>query len=213
MNFIFKIKSLINTVRFIVIFKKNKHKNELLEFALRERGVLYKLIQNFSPELMGNSVKSIQPLSKNEIIRIIESDFKIKFFEHFTAIDDAFYCASIGQVQRGFLKNGTAVAIKVQYPDVKSSVNTQLQILKLAAKGAKFTKMSNWNFNISSHLEKIEERLNQELDYQHEIHNLYKYSINNPFAKTKIFNQYCSSFIITQSWIEGAKLLLIKNKF
>ncbi len=37
--------------------------------------------------------------------------------------------ASLGQVYFGKLKSGTAVAVKIQYPEIGSSVETELELM------------------------------------------------------------------------------------
>ncbi|HAX45997.1 MAG TPA: hypothetical protein DCX78_04100 [Nitrospina sp.] len=38
--------------------------------------------------------------------------------------------ASLGQVHFGKLKSGTAVAVKIQYPEIGSSVETELELMR-----------------------------------------------------------------------------------
>lgn len=92
---------------------------------------------------------------------------------HFSSIEEEpFAAASIGQVHRGTLHNGTDVAIKIQYPGVADAVRADLANLDgakslarpmLALLGAS----SNAEF-AGNVLEEIRARMEEELDYVRE---------------------------------------------
>lgn len=205
------IESHINPLRFLKLFKQKNNQNELIELALKERGILFKLMQNLTPELIQNQVIINNAISKKEIVKIIETNLNIIFRDHFKDLNEAVFCASIGQVHKAILKNGTFVAIKVQYPNVKNSISSQLNLLKVAALGSKITKISRWNIDINAHVATIEARLAEELDYQHEEKNLIQFRNKNPDSELFVFPQYSSSMILTQSWIEGINLAVVKK--
>ncbi|MDD4976442.1 MAG: AarF/UbiB family protein [Bacteriovorax sp.] len=194
--------------------------NELICLASEERGILYKLLQHLYPEKIPAMQNQHHSIDKAEIISIIEKELKLKFYDHFTSISEPIICASIGQVHKAELKTGPAsyeaVAIKIQYPNVKKSINSQMQFLKLAAAAAKFGPISKWNISIKSHLLQIEARLNEELDYNHELKNLLIVKNFNSHSNKKSitpFESYCSSQIFTQSWVEGVDLKFIEKNW
>lgn len=207
------LKSHINSLRFLMLFKQKKNQNELVELALKERGMLYKLIQNLTPELIQNQEISNSAISKKEIIDIIETNFKIVFRDHFKDLSEAVFCASIGQVHRATHKNGTTWAIKVQYPNVKKSISSQLNLLKVSALGSKISKIARWKIDINSHVATIEARLTEELDYLHEQKNLIQFRTMNPDCEIYPLSLYSSSLILSQTWIEGHNLVTIKKNW
>lgn len=213
MNLRTYLESHINSLRFLKFFKQNNKQNELVELALKERGMLFKLMQNLTPELIQDQEVTNNPISKKDIILILEANLKISFYEHFQSLSEAVFCASIGQVHKAKLKNGATVAIKVQYPNVKTSINSQLNLLKVAALGTKLSKIAKWNIDINSHIAMIEERLSEELNYLHELNNLIKFKRLNPNCAISIYNQYSSPLVLTQSWINGISLMEVKKKW
>ncbi len=213
MNLIENTKSFIKTVRFLKLFKKKSKQSELVKIAIAEKGILYKIIQNTNPELITNEEVEFNSISKKEIINLIEKNLKIKFSEHFKNISEAKSCASIGQVHKAKLLNGSEVAIKIQYPKVHESIMNQIQLLRVAAVGIKLTKISKWNLDTNDHLNKIASRLNEELDYTHELQNLELYAQKNPSSHIVAYHQYSSQKILTQNWIEGVSLRLANEKF
>ncbi|MDQ2764283.1 MAG: AarF/UbiB family protein, partial [Pseudomonadota bacterium] len=89
-------------------------------------------------------------------------DWRSKFasFSH-----EASAAASLGQVHRGRLPDGTDVACKLQYPDMPSTVEADLRQLKLAM--AVYARMDNAIHQDEIYKE-LRERLREELDYVRE---------------------------------------------
>jgi hypothetical protein len=194
------------------LMKSNGNQQELVQLALQERGILFKLIQNISPELLEQPLAINHAISKNEIIKIIEKNLNINFSKNFTFLSNAIFCASIGQVHRAIMNDGTVVAIKIQYPEVKNSVKAQLSLLTVAAIGSNFSKLSKWKIDINEHIVAIKERLEEELNYTHELKNLIHYSALNSENKIIPYSSFSSQIILTQSWIEGKSLVERKTK-
>ena len=91
--------------------------------------------------------------------------------QHFERIEpEPFAAASIGQVHRALLRDGTAVAVKVQYPGIRKAIEADLnnlgmfELLARPMMGA-FGSSTKFAGNI---LEEIRDRLLEELDYRHE---------------------------------------------
>jgi predicted unusual protein kinase regulating ubiquinone biosynthesis (AarF/ABC1/UbiB family) len=73
-----------------------------------------------------------------------------------------FAAASIGQVHRAITKDGRAVAVKVQYPDIARSITSDLRNVALLRRvvSAAFPGM-----DVRSFIEELGERLREEVDY------------------------------------------------
>ncbi len=89
-------------------------------------------------------------------------------FEH-----EAMAAASLGQVHRAQLKDGTQVAVKIQYPGMAQSIQTDLQLLRGSLRLLKQTmgpaqRALPRQALIDQVLEEIRNQLDQELDYVHE---------------------------------------------
>ncbi len=78
--------------------------------------------------------------------------------------------ASIGQVHRAHLHDGREVVIKVQYPGVAESCDTDLGQLKMALRMARLVKVDK--AVLDDLFEEIRERLHEELDYEQEARNM-----------------------------------------
>lgn len=71
----------------------------------------------------------------------------------------AFAAASLGQVHKAQLKEGTHVAVKIQYPGIDQTVSIDLNLMK------KFLSAIPRKGVILNSLKSIESRLREEVDY------------------------------------------------
>ena len=108
--------------------------------------------------------------------------------------------ASLGQVHRATLQDGTAVAIKVQYPGMQESILSDMNLARMALKPVLRTGL------ILSTLRQLEERLKEEVDYRCELANLEWFREQTfPFALRipKGYREFSSSRVLTMEWMNG----------
>jgi len=100
--------------------------------------------------------------------------------------EKSFASASIGQVHRAVLPNGQAVVVKVQYPGVAESCDSDLKQLKLALKLAGVMKIDK---KLQDELfNEIKESLHAELNYLQEAHNLNVFAAFHNVKDSKLIN-------------------------
>jgi predicted unusual protein kinase regulating ubiquinone biosynthesis (AarF/ABC1/UbiB family) len=136
-------------------------------------------------------------------------DWQARFasFEHKPAA-----AASLGQVHRARAHNGSELACKLQYPDMKSAVEADLRQLE-------------WLFALHRRMEpvidtseigkEIAARLREELDYAREARHVALYrelladvpEVRVPQAWTELSTQR----LLTLDWLDGTKLLAHKS--
>ena len=141
---------------------------------------------------------------KRRMVNELGENWKNFFLDFNTS---ASYAASLGQVHKAKLKNGDLVACKLQYPDMQSAVNVDLNqfriILNLFEKYNKAIKTKKIFLE-------IKDRLVEEIDYENEINNIkifkkifeFNKSVNIP----KIYRNCSTKRLITMSWLEGLSL-------
>ncbi len=83
---------------------------------------------------------------------------------------EPFAAASIGQVHRARVDDGREVVVKVQYPGVDESVDSDLAHLRLALRASGLVHMDRRAYNAL--FEEIRQRLHEELDYCNEADNV-----------------------------------------
>jgi predicted unusual protein kinase regulating ubiquinone biosynthesis (AarF/ABC1/UbiB family) len=115
--------------------------------------------------------------------------------------------ASLGQVHRARLPDGTDVACKLQYPDMPSTVEADLRQLRLAM--AVYHRMDNAIQHEEIYKE-LSERLREELDYRREAAQMRLYGImlaNEPGVSVPVpFTEYSTNRLLTMTWLDGRPL-------
>jgi len=114
---------------------------------------------------ISKSFNSIPPINRALIRKIIKQelgDYPQNIFDSFEG--EAFGSASLGQVHLATL-NDEKFAVKVQYPGIAKSIDSDLGVLKFAL--TRFAKGGN----IDHLMDEITARLNEEVDYEIETKN------------------------------------------
>lgn len=115
--------------------------------------------------------------------------------------------ASIGQVYRARLDSGQEVAVKVQYPGIAQTVRADIKNLRLFAPAAKGLFPG---IDLNSIIDEAEERVLEELDYEHEAQNhrtIARAYRGHPFIRVPdVHTSLCSEVILVSDWLEGKPL-------
>jgi predicted unusual protein kinase regulating ubiquinone biosynthesis (AarF/ABC1/UbiB family) len=111
----------------------------------------------------------VPPLPFARMERLIRSELGGPIGRFFSEFEhDAFAAASIGQVHRAVTRDGTAVAVKVQYPGVAEAVETDLRNLGLLLP---LVKRLAPGLDVKALAAELRERIGEELDYEIEAQN------------------------------------------
>jgi len=154
-------------------FHSENAKEVFKEFT-KLRGTALKIAQGMSmdqgflpeafAEVMTQAQYSVPPINKALVRSIIKrelGDYPEKLFKSFDSV--AFAAASIGQVHRAELKDGRKVAIKIQYPNVRETINSDMAVAKALAK-----RLIKKGSDIEPYFQEIRNTLLEETDYEHE---------------------------------------------
>jgi predicted unusual protein kinase regulating ubiquinone biosynthesis (AarF/ABC1/UbiB family) len=121
---------------------------------------------------------------------------------------EAAAAASLGQVHRATLPDGTEVACKLQYPDMPSVVEADLRQLKLAMN--LYQRMDSALDNGEVYQE-LRDRLREELDYLREAAHQRLYALmlaDQPHVVVPVpVEGYCTTRLLTMTWLEGRPLV------
>ena len=118
--------------------------------------------------------KSSPPMPFSVIRRQIRrelGDEPEALFEHFD--EEPFAAASIGQVHRGRTHDGQEVVVKVQYPAVKESIDSDMRHLRRILKLGGLLKVEEKT--LDAIFAEIRNQLEEELDYRQEAENLKRF--------------------------------------
>ncbi|MFC3122560.1 ABC1 kinase family protein [Agaribacter flavus] len=115
--------------------------------------------------------------------------------------------ASIGQVHRATLKNGRELAIKVQYPGIAESIDSDIDNV---GKLLKLSGLLPPQFDICKLLNEAKAQLKREADYTIERDYLTKYKSligkDSTFVVPDIEPQLCNQHILAMEYIDGIGL-------
>ena len=147
--------------------------NQLKGTALKASQLL-SMELGFLPEGMRQELArahyQVTPLNRALVVKVMRQEFgqdPHSLFQHFDA--RAFAAASLGQVHAATLNNGEAVAVKLQYPGMASSIGSDMRMLRtlLLALGERSGAVPNAAI-IERVMADLEHKLAEELDYLHE---------------------------------------------
>jgi predicted unusual protein kinase regulating ubiquinone biosynthesis (AarF/ABC1/UbiB family) len=115
--------------------------------------------------------------------------------------------ASIGQVHRSRLPSGEHVAVKVQYPDVESAIESDF---KPAAIGTTISSIVYPGAKIDDFIAEARARFLEECDYLHEATAQRRFAAiyeGHPIITVPaIYRIYSSQRVLTSSWLDGSHL-------
>ncbi|GGE56562.1 ABC transporter [Streptosporangium jomthongense] len=143
--------------------------------AAMKVGQIASQTQDFLPREFSDALQKLQkeapPMPFEIILEQIEAELGKPVGELFEYLQEQPYAAaSIGQVHRARLHDGTDVIVKVQYPGVDESCDSDLKQLRLALKLGGLLKMPKES--VDQLFTEIRERLREELDYENEARNI-----------------------------------------
>ncbi len=195
-------------------FHTNNAKEVFKEFT-KLRGTALKIAQGMSmdqgflpeefAEVMSQAQYSVPPINKALVRTIIKrelGDYPENIFAKFDS--QAFAAASIGQVHRAELKSGEKVAVKIQYPNVRETINSDMAVAKSLAR-----RIIKKGQDIDPYFNEIRNTLMEETDYIHEgsqIDQFRKRFGNEVLLIPKWIEEYSTEKVLCMSFIEGRHL-------
>jgi aarF domain-containing kinase len=126
-------------------------------------------------------------------------------FDHFDEQPAA--SASIGQVHRGLI-GGASVAVKVQYPGVQESVDSDLDVLQKVASG--WLAVARRDIDLGGMFDELRSVLHSEADYRHELESQSRFAAllvgDARFVVPRSLPAHSTSRVHTMTWEAGEPL-------
>lgn len=184
------------------------------------RGAFTKLLQLLSmrddilpPQMLDvlTSVQSSVPPMDYDLIRDqLKRELGAPPEEIFARFEpEAFAAASLGQVHRATLRDGTDVVVKVQYPGVESSVRQDLKNIKALLNTMTLIGRDVLRQRVDSNevYQELEERLQEELDYESEARNILlfrrMFADDDEVVIPAVYPEFSSQRVLTMERIDG----------
>nr|WP_155669241.1 AarF/ABC1/UbiB kinase family protein [Ornithinibacillus caprae] len=153
----------------------------------------------------------VPPFPTRDVRNIIEDELGEPIDNAFSEFQESpLAAASIGQVHRAVLTSGEAVAIKIQRPNIKDKIRTDLEILKDIAILAE--KRLEWaaRYHVKDIIDEFAKSLLAELDYRNEGRNAERISKQFNGKKKiyvpKVYWGQTTEKVLTMEFVEGIKL-------
>ena len=156
-------------------------------------------------QLQANAPAMGWPFVRRRMASELGRDWEARFarFSH-----EATAAASLGQVHRATLPDGTEVACKLQYPDMPSVVEAYLRQLRLAM--AVYHRMDKAIHQDEIYKELVQ-RLREELDYEREAAQMRLYTLmlaDHPMVHVPVpFAAFSTKRLLTMTWLDGRPLM------
>ncbi|MCT8139414.1 AarF/ABC1/UbiB kinase family protein [Anaerobacillus sp. CMMVII] len=154
---------------------------------------------------------NVPPFSYQEVQQVFLTEFGVGVEEMFSFFQERpLAAASIGQVHFAVLKTGERVAVKIQRPNIRKVIETDLEILQDIAILAE--RRLDWaaKYQLRDVVEEFAKSLRAEVDYSIEGRNAEKiakqFQDDDKIYIPTVYWEYSSSKILTMEFVEGTKL-------
>lgn len=145
-----------------------------------------------------------------DVRQVIRSELGKDIEQVFASFEeDALASASIGQVHRATLKDGTKVAVKVQHAGIQESMELDFEILRGLVSFMEKTFAATRIWQPREHLEELRLMLERELDYMVEMRNTQRVAHNfrhhSEVHIPKMHPELCTQRLMVMEFVDGVK--------
>lgn len=183
------------------------------EFA-RLRGTALKMAQSMSMDtgllpdefmdVMAGAQYSVPPMNRALVRKRIHDglgQFPELLFDEFEP--EAMAAASLGQVHRARLEDGREVAVKVQYPNVRETIESDLAVARTL-----FGQLAQGD-GLDEHFDEVRTRLREETDYLNEADNIAYFAEQyhgDKLVTPRPVRELTAETVLTMTLVEGQHL-------
>lgn len=165
-------------------------------------------------EALGKLQSHAPPMGRGFVKRRMAAELGPQWESKFASFDyEAAASASLGQVHRAVGHDGAALAVKLQYPDMRSAVEADLVQLGMLFSVHRRMRPAVETTEV---LKELSERLREELDYQREAGMTRLYGLifaDDAYVRVpEIYPDLSTDRVLTMTWLEGRKLLDYKDR-
>lgn len=194
---------------------------ERIRMALEELGPTFvKLGQTFSsredllpPELIVELQKlqdKVEEVDLN-LEEILAQEFSINPADHFKEIQQKpMATASIAQVYKAVLNDGSEVIFKVKKPNVQENIQDDLLLLHDLVKVITTYSDFGARLNLKSAISTFEKSLLEEISLTNEKNNIQQFALNFKNNKEtyvpKVYEEFCTNNILCMEFVDGLKI-------
>ena len=172
----------------------DRNAKDIFKQLTKLRGTALKMAQGMSLdpgiipaefiEVMSQAQYSVPPMNPALVRRLVKQSIGAPVSELFAEFEsDALAAASIGQVHRAILKDGRVAAVKIQYPNIRETIEADLKMARgLARRVVKG--------DIDPFIDEVRSMMMKETDYRQEGESMEFFA-----------DQYADDQLVTPRWI------------
>ncbi|MCA9773229.1 MAG: AarF/ABC1/UbiB kinase family protein [Myxococcales bacterium] len=188
-----------------------------LKGAFMKIGQLLSTQHDLLPSEMVETLSELQadapPMDWDLVRKQLETELGRPIEEAYATFEeDPVSSASLGQVHRGTLHDGTQVAVKIQYPGIDKAVEADLANLESSLK---VFKLYAKEYDPKRVAREIRTHILMELDYVQEAENLALfhelYETRDDVVIPQVYPAYSSRRVLTMEYLDGYRLRDVMN--
>lgn len=187
-----------------------------LEGLLIKVGQLLSIRADLLPHSFINQIKDlvdqVPPSPWNEIKTVLEREWGVPIEEKMQSFGTVpVASASIGEVYRGQLKDGTEVAVKVQRPKIRAIIRTDFRSLSIIFWFAQhFAPVPKGFINFTMLFKELKHVIERELDFTKEMDTInrfrQRFQTYQKLSIPKTFPELSTSQVLVMEWIKAARI-------
>ena len=162
-------------------------------------------------EALARLQDQIGPFPYEEVDRIVSSELGVRISKAFSEFDpEPLAAASLAQVHRAYMRDGRAVVVKVQRPNIREQIVDDLESLEEMASFLDEHTEVGKRYEFSNMLLGLRRSLLRELDFKLEANNLVSFAQNlREFERIVVpepVDDFTTSRVLTMDYIPGKKI-------
>jgi len=162
-------------------------------------------------EALARLQDQIEPFPFEEVDRIVSGELGVRISKAFADFDpQPLAAASLAQVHFAHMRDGRAVVVKVQRPNIREQIVEDLEALGQIAQFLDAHTELGKRYDFENMLKDLRASLLRELDFKLEANNLITFSENlREFERIIIpepIEDFCTSRVLTMEYIPGKKI-------
>ncbi|HEV2826576.1 MAG TPA: AarF/UbiB family protein [Pyrinomonadaceae bacterium] len=162
-------------------------------------------------EALARLQDKIEPFPYEEVDRIVSGELGVRISKAFAEFErEPLAAASLAQVHRAYMRDGRAVVVKVQRPNIREQIVEDLESLGEVAQFLDSHTELGKRYDFVNMLDGLRTSLLRELDFKLELNNLINFSENlREFDRLIVpepVDNFCTSRVLTMEYIPGKKI-------
>lgn len=159
-------------------------------------------------DILGRMRDDARPMPPKQLQSVLNAEWGKDWYKRFARFDvRPFAAASIGQVHRAVTRDGRDLAIKVQYPGVRASIDSDVDNL---ATLVRLSGLLPHGMDIASLMAEAKRQLHAEADYAAEAGHLRRFGTllagSDVFSLPALQEDLCTPRVLAMTYLESAPL-------